>query len=267
MQISYIRDKGCGMTDLIIEAINNGQISASNISFKRLREVAGRDLDCWGALGRGRSILTSVDQLDQYLYSYGLMTQDQWTRFLPSVSLPSGSFCLIDYGCGQGLGSAIVFDHLGFKLMSQVRNLVLIEPSQIALTRAKAIVECYCPGSSILSVNKKLDDVLEADIQSCQGLHSIHIFSNVLDIDGFDSGTLFTKMFSTKGRHTVLAVSHDRNFEGGSDRLHDLEEQIKDEKHRAWFSLESSTITRFNTSDGKPKISWQLHLEVLDGIV
>jgi hypothetical protein len=160
-----------------------------------------------------------------------------------------------------------VLDQLGTKLIPHIQNVVLIEPSQTALTRAGAIVECYCPGNAIFSVNKKLDDLSEDDIQSCRGLHSIHIFSNVLDIGGFDNGTLFTKMFSTKGRHTVLAVSHDRNFEGGSDRFDDLEEQIKDEKHREWYSLESSTITRFNSGNGQPTISWQLHLEVLDGIV
>jgi hypothetical protein len=255
--LSIFGVKEMGMTDVIIEAIHNGQISTSNISFERLRDVAGRDLGCWNALGRGRSILTSVDQLDQYLYSYGPMTRSQWAGFLPSVSVPSGPFCLIDYGCGQGLGSAIVLDQLGTKLIPHIQNVVLIEPSQMALTRAEAIV----------SVNKKLDDLSEDDIQSCRGLHCIHIFSNVLDIDGFDNGTLFAKMFSTKGRHTVLAVSHDRNFEGGSDRFDDLEEQIKDEKHRKWYSLESSTITRFNSGNGQPTISWQLHLEVLDGIV
>ncbi|MGE3297799.1 MAG: hypothetical protein AB7I68_10670 [Porticoccaceae bacterium] len=65
------------MTDLIIDAITNGSINAGNISFDTLRNVAGRDAGRWSELGRGREILGSHDQLDQYLYSYGPMTKSQ----------------------------------------------------------------------------------------------------------------------------------------------------------------------------------------------
>lgn len=254
------------MTDVIIDAIRNSQIRPDNICFAGLRELAGRDLGCWSELGRGRSILSTYNQLDQYLYSYGLMTRAQWAVLLPNVSLSNGPFSLVDYGCGQGLGSAIVFDYFDAKLRLDVQNVVLIEPSGVALARAEEIVRCYCPGSEISSVNKTLDDLSDTDIQSCRGLHSIHIFSNVLDIDGFEYAGLFNKMFSIKGLHTVLAVSHDRNFAGGSDRFHDIEEQIKDEEHHKWFSLKSSEIIKFSVDD-KPMIAWQLHLEVLDGFV
>lgn len=255
------------MTDLIIEKILNGEINTNNISYELLRAFAGRDLNCWDTLGRGRSILSSVEQLDQYLYSYGPMTQNQWAYFLPSVFVPCEPVCLIDYGCGQGLGSAIVFDFFGKKFVSQIQQMILIEPSQIALTRAKCIAECYSPNSSISLVTKNLDSLSVADIQKCRGLHRIHIFSNVLDIDGFDIGTLFNKIFSYQGHHTVLAVSHDRSFGGGSDRFHDFEKQINDEKHRGWYLLQSSEITNFQTQNSQDAISWKIQLEVLDGTV
>jgi len=255
------------MNDLILEAISANQIGVGNISFSKLRECGKRNLDIWGELGRGRAVLSSLGQLDQYLYSYGLMIQTQWEGFLPNVSLPSGSIVLIDYGCGQGLGSALLFDHFGSALVSCIKSITLIEPSEIALTRAKAILECYCPGAIFSLINKKFDDVSNADIPSDQDCHYLHVFSNVLDINGFDCAALFTKMFSVKGSHTVLAVSHDRNFEGGNDTIEDLDRQVKDPEHNNWFSLRSSQINKFISSNGTPTITWEIHLDVLNGSV
>jgi hypothetical protein len=252
------------MFDRIIDAIRNSKISASNISFNNLRGLAARDHGAWNELGRGRSILTSIEQLDQYLYSYGPMTQSQWVAFAPSATIPSGRYHLADYGCGQGLGCALVFDHFGAHVRGQVESVVLIEPSSVALMRAAAVVGCYCD-APVKLVNKKLDDLSELDVQSNEALHKIHVFSNVLDIDGFDHATLFNKIFRTVGTHTVLAVSHDRTFHGGSNRFEHLEAQVKDDKHRDWFSLEASKINRFTCQNGQPAISWKLRVQVLNG--
>lgn len=253
------------MTDTIIEAIKSNQINRTNISFDKLRNDAGRNNNCWEQLGRGRAILSSSEQLDQYLYSYGLMTKSQWSNFLPAVSLPSGKLRITDYGCGQGLGSVLLFDHFGNSLTGRIEEVKLIEPSSIALKRAKAVVDCYLGANVAVDVNKKLDDLSLSDMQVAGMLPHVHLLSNVLDIDGFDHAKLFSNMFKNPGNHIVLAVSHDRNFEGGSQRFEQLEIEIKKPEHGNWISVTSSKISKFNCSQSQPTISWDLRVEVLGG--
>jgi hypothetical protein len=253
------------MTDLIISAIEVGAIRPSNISFDGLRAFAGRDHGRWRELGRGRAILGSQEQLAQYLYSYGPMTKSQWGKFLPGVKILSGRLRIIDYGCGQGLASVLLMDHFGDSIIGAIDDTVLIEPSVVALARAKSIVSCYCGGSRITALNSKLDDLSAENLKPLRNQSTIHLMSNVLDIDDFDYGALFSKILAHAGHHSVLAVSHDRNFDGGSARFLDIERQISDPKFRDQLSISISRIDRYNCSNGQPAISWQLLVEVTNG--
>ena len=253
------------MPDTIIDAINHARINRTNISFDNLRMLAGVDKKCWLQLGRGRAILTSFEQLDQYLYSYGLMTKSQWSSFLPGINLPTGKLRITDYGCGQGLGSVLLFDHFGLSLPGRVEEIKLIEPSSVALGRAEAVVNCYLGTQSAVTINKKLDDLSTSDMKVTGTLPHIHLLSNVLDINDFNHGKLFSRMFQNVGHHIVLAVSHDRDFEGGSQRFEQLESEIKKPEYSKWISITSSKITKFNCSGNQPAISWDLRVEVLSG--
>lgn len=253
------------MTDAIIEAIKAGTIHSGNISFDRVRALAARDHDRWHELGRGRTILGTYEQLDQYLYSYGPMTKSQWGQFLGGVRIPPGRLRVVDYGCGQGLACALLLDHFGNDIIERIDETVLIEPSTIALARAKSIILCYCETSRVVDLSTKLDELMPELLNPSSNQSTIHLMSNVLDINDFDYGSLFSKMFQAKGHHSVLAVSHDRNFDGGSARFHDIKNQISDPRWRGELSISFSEINQYKCSNGQPAISWQLHLEILDG--
>jgi hypothetical protein len=254
------------MDDLIINAINDGLLSASNISFDNIRQLASKDLNLWNQLGRGRAILESSSELDQYLYSYGPMTRAQWHTILAQLSLVPEPMEIIDYGCGQGLAITLLFDFFGDDLIKSIRKVVLIEPSQVALKRAEAIVKCYSENYfQVEVVNKKLEDIVPEDLLGNKGVLTNHIFSNVLDIDDYDHFELLEKIFQRKGRHCILAVSHDRNFEGGSSRFRDLETSISDPEYRNWFTVQQTHIWQFDCGNGKPAIAWVLEIEVIDG--
>lgn len=251
----------------MVEAIRAGRVTADNISFGTLRNLAGRDRGCWAQLGRGRSILSSHDQLDQYLYSYGPMTESQWQHFLPKVAIPAGPVRIMDYGCGQGLASVLLFDILGRDLVKRVKSVVLIEPSHVALGRASAILGCYCGKRPIVAIQKKLDDLSPEELGALEGTNNIHLLSNVLDIEGFQHFDLFSKMFRAKGQHSVLAVSHNRSFLGGAGRFKELDKAVSDKKRHPWVSVRQSRIEEFTCGNGNAAISWELHVEVLRGSI
>ena len=107
----------------------------------------------------------------------------------------------------------------------------MIEPSALALRRAEAIVRCYCPESSVFSLNDFVGRVKFENLNLIPGVEFAHIFSNVLDITGFDGLSIFRKILKTRGVHNIFAVSHDRNFFGGSRVFDEIIKIIDDSFH------------------------------------
>lgn len=248
------------MPDKVITAIRNDQITEENISFNLVRQIAGNENDSqvWRSLGYGRNILVSCEQLDQYLYSYGPMIQSQWTQICEGLNIDEGNITLLDYGCGQGLASLLLLDCVQEEFRYDVSEVILIEPSDIALTRAERIVEICYPNARIRRVPRNFDLVTNGDLQTNNDHIKIHLMSNVLDIDGFDHFELISKLGETGGVHYFIAVSHDRDFEGGATRLEELFNAIRE--HCANFLLEDR-LERYICS-GKPAIGFLLKLEL-----
>lgn len=249
---------GMKMVDKIIDAINDNVITTENINFNLLRSIAGteNDLDIHNSLGYGRNVLNSLAQLDQYLYSYGLMIQSQWSQICENLHLDEGNITLLDYGCGQGLASLLLFDN--FEISDDVREVILIEPSDIALNRAEGIIRCCYPGAEIRTICSDFDSVEADDLVTNDDNIRIHLMSNVLDISGFDHFGLIEKLGETRGIHYFIAVSHDRNFEGGASRLEELFNAINE---CCSSELLESRLERY-TCNGKPAIGFVLKLEL-----
>ena len=220
-----------GMTDAKPSVHWAHPITPENICFSRIHLHCKRDHDIWHGLGRGKAILNSSEQLEQYFHSYGPMISTQWREIKRSLDLHAEKLDIIDYGCGQGIGTIQVFDHLRLggipngktrigdiadrsDRLRTVLNVNLIEPSGIALSKARKILGCY-PSKSVLNcINKKLDQVDLSDLNITQSSTKLHIFSNILDIGTFDQKTLLKKVLSIKGNHCIIAVSPKRS-DGG----------------------------------------------------
>ena len=267
-----LRMRGRDVQDRVLNAITIGELNTENISFERLRAFRRQIPNVHEQLGYGRNILASYDQLDQYLHSYGNMTFGQWDTFLQSASFHDdcsvNSVRIVSYGCGQGLELSMLFDQIvigelatGMPLRNIAKQVVLIEPSPVALARAYGVVKTYCPSSNVFTIQKKLDNVDVSELRLSPDDTTIHIFSNILDIPTFDSGVLFTKIFQTCGHHIILAVSHNREFAGGANRFRSLEKALTDNALDDWLSIQSSSIIEFNCPNGMPAISWELRLE------
>jgi len=65
----------------------------------------------------------------------------------------------------------------------KVKRVTLIEPSEICLKRAALHVSKFCPDAEIITVNKEFDDLEAADIVCDDNIPTLHILSNVLDLE------------------------------------------------------------------------------------
>ena len=206
--------------DRVIEAIKAGTVTIEDLNPVDLRNRFNRAVYQDGrlVLERGRGILDDVDKLDQYLYTYGNMSNKQWQNLTEyNFYIEEKDTTIIDYGCGQGLSllnliAKWVPDNEGDTWAKFTRTITLIEPSAIALNRAKAIAEVHFPELEIKTINKCLEDLDEQDLNFEHNPVTIHIFSQILDMpldESFDVIEFFEKITSSKGLHYILIISHD----------------------------------------------------------
>ena len=236
--------------------------SARSVSFKWFRASFKADNNMKDALDYGHVVIDTISKLDQYLYTYGPMIQSQWEQvasYLIQIDPPT---TWIDYGCGQGLAGLLVSDITNGRLFSLVREIFLIEPSSLALARSSAIYERISPRATVNSICKRFDEVRDSDVVSARSAHTLHVFSNSLDIPGFNPLKLLAKTLRP-GRHTILSVSHNRDFNGGTPRI----ESVRAAFEASTLAIKRSTIDPF-TCDNQRKsegVIWLCEFEVEDG--
>lgn len=164
------------------------------------------------ALNRGIDILDSEPQMTAYLFAFGKMHQAKLEYAfskLPKEFLEQPEINIIDYGCGQALGTMCYADFFREKGYSQkVKTITLIEPSEMCLKRAALHVSVILPDAEIKTVNKKFDDLTQDDIIRSEETPTLHILSNVLDMLTFDLNK-FSNLISSNasGYNRFICVS------------------------------------------------------------
>ena len=134
----------------------------------------------------GVSKLQSEPELNMYIYAFGLMHEAKLQyafEHLPRTFTDSPTIDIIDYGCGQALGTICYADFLRKTGKKQtVRKVTLIEPSERALMRAALHVSCFLTDAEITTHLKGFDDLETADLIIDKDIPTLHIFSNVIDL-------------------------------------------------------------------------------------
>lgn len=156
--------------------------------------------------GRGVKIIESEEELFSYFKSYGNMHKAKLQSALEALPeiFPS-KINIIDWGCGQGFASMIFLEKYGDK---NINHITLIEPSEISLKRAALHCNKYCHEIQINTICKKLDDLEENDFTIPQSDITIHLFSNILDIDDYSLNELIKLIENTQtGESYFVCVS------------------------------------------------------------
>lgn len=104
---------------------------------------------------RGCAIYTDELQLDAYLASYVDWHKGKLARAFELLNEPlPRQLNIIDWACGQGLATLFLLDYIReHNAACSVREVVLIEPSSIALQRAEYLIHKVDPNIEIRAAN------------------------------------------------------------------------------------------------------------------
>lgn len=169
-------------------------------------------------LKHGLDLLKNDEVLDCYIAAYGEMHQAKCRAAMqnmpfPPSDIPTGSMSLeiVDWGCGQGIGSVCFVDFLKERELTRwLKKVTLIEPSEASLSRAVTnVTKATYNGVRINALNEYLPSV--SDETLINGIHFeqsyvFHIFSNILDVTEIDLAKLAQSMAVPGHIHYVLCV-------------------------------------------------------------
>jgi hypothetical protein len=184
--------------------------SIRDLSVQKSKQIPNENL-IRNSMGRGTSILVQDEQLYLYLRDYGNMHKAKLDSVLNTLNkrLDNKSIEVIDWGAGQALACMVFFDFLNsISLLTTINQVILIEPSELCITRGVLHIEKYNRSNRIRTVKKELDNVSEIEVATSQTSVKIHLFSNILDVENFSIFKLINLIEKTqKGANYFVCVS------------------------------------------------------------
>lgn len=166
-------------------------------------------------LNHGINLLASDVALNCYMSAYGDMHVTKCRAAMMNFPFNDiqGSIEIVDWGCGQGIGSATIIEVLRQRnLLQWLRKITLIEPSRSAIERANDNIRTLTHGTVEIDVKNLFlpaNDIAEGETLNSIGYrynNVIHVFSNILDVTAIDLGVVARMVASAYGKHFVLCI-------------------------------------------------------------
>jgi hypothetical protein len=197
-------------------------------------------------LDNGTRVLSDESECIRYLALYGghhfhkLYAAYGSTKF---ENIEGRNIEIFDWGCGQALATCVLIDYLIEKNANlNVSSITLIEPSKVALERGQCLIRQMFQNdnstdSVVRLVNKYIDDVGSTDLVSNPDSIKIHLFSNILDVEGFDLSQLYRSIASSfQGVNRFICTSPDYERQQRLEAFYDFFLQA----HQVAYSSSSS---------------------------
>ena len=219
----------------------------ANPSFEKIRTLAKDFImklpeqlkdELYEEIERGEKQLGTEPELMYYLHAFGKMHKAKLNyafEHLPETFFEIPELNIIDYGCGQAVATMCYADFLRKQGYEQkIRRVTLIEPSEAALKRAALHVSVFFPDAEIVTINKGFDDLEPQDIVCDEDVPTLHLLSNVLDLECFSLIT-FKKLVKKRIGSSNLFVCVGPYF-GDKDRSKHMDSFAKYFKGEEIFS-------------------------------
>ncbi len=186
IQESIVRSRPTPTDEFIIEEDTqySRDIQSVPCIFRNIKRLSDDKASGNGIVGRGVQQIQSEEDLFDYMRNYGNMHQAKVKSALdsPFPQQFDKQVSLVDWGCGQGLASMVFMDKYG---SANIKQIILIEPSEIALRRAALHCKKYAPSVPLQTICKEFDELTPEDIHLVEPETTVHLFSNVLDMESY----------------------------------------------------------------------------------
>jgi hypothetical protein len=201
---------------LLLESGTEYALRLENINsdFNEIRALSlslsnDSDNTVFHSLKRGVAILNSEEQLFRYMIGYSNMHKEKLDVSFEEIAPGDLSDCehVVDWGCGQAMGSMVFCDFLKRNDLSVTQSFTLIEPSVGAISRGSLHIRKYHPYADIHTVSKEFDHVTDMDLQNTPKTNTgttLHIFSNILDVELFSLHHLTSLVESNFSGHQLF---------------------------------------------------------------
>lgn len=199
-----------------LDALQNYTFEAiRNISFQYIQSI-GDPLELYERLQRGEKVIDDEKLLYKYMVSFGgkhkLKLESAYEVIIDK--LRNIKFDIVDWGCGQATATMVLLDYAKKKnIQLDIENITLIEPSSLALSRGLLHIDKLKQKEyNIKAINSDFDCLDEKEIISSKN-QTLHLFSNVLDLESFSLDNHFFKKTSKALTNDaiVVCVSPNRN--------------------------------------------------------
>jgi len=198
--------------EVTLENIRDAAVQALPQQYRRRPWV----LTDQGGSNDDSTIYTEELQLDAYLASYTDWHKGKLEKAFELLddTLPP-KINIIDWGCGQGLATIFMLDFIREnKIQCFIDEVILIEPSKVALKRAEYLINRADSDISLRTINKTIDDVSANDILFESQHHVFQLFSNILDIKGINLKHLSQIVYTNNTSHNTLICVSPFYYEG-----------------------------------------------------
>lgn len=171
-------------------------------------------------LNSGTRVLNEETECDRYIALYGGHHYHKLYEAFASTNFKyteSKNVEIIDWGCGQALATCVLIDYLiENRISPNIVSITLIEPSSIALWRGygfvRQILQPTSTSSTIRTVNKYMDSLEYSDLVSSSDNIKVHLFSNIIDVEGFDLNKLYQLIVNCfQGINRIICTSPYQN--------------------------------------------------------
>jgi len=193
-------------------------------TFETIRDIAYKNIQSIGdsqelfyKLQRGEAIIDDEKLLFKYLVSFGSKHKSMLYSAYDEIfdKMKNEKFDIVDWGCGQGTATMLLLDYAKEKnTVLDIKNITLIEPSSLALSRALLHIDTLKQKEyQIKPINSDLDCLNSEDLNNNSNSKTLHLFSNILDLEIFSlDNEFFSKIAHTlKNNALFICVSPNRN--------------------------------------------------------
>lgn len=173
-----------------------------------------------GGSDADNTIYTEELQLNAYLASYIDWHKGKLEKAFALLDEPlPRQINIIDWACGQGMATLFILDYIRQNILPcSIKEVILIEPSKVALERAVYLIAKAAPNVVIRVVNKRINEVTADDLGFSYQAPIYQMFSNILDIGGIDHKHL-TQILYTNRLYTNTLVCVSPYYLSGNIRI------------------------------------------------